>query len=47
MLHSFTVGPSTVEVLVTVLDHEPVVDEIKLELVVLVVIDLAPIDPLV
>ena len=47
MLHSITVGPSTGEVLVPVLDHEPVVDEVKLELVVLVVIDLAPIDPLV
>ena len=47
MLHSITVGPSTGEVLVTVFDHEPVVDEVKLELVVLVVIDLAPIDPLV
>ena len=47
MLHSFTVGPSTNEALVPALDHEPVVDELKLELVGLVVIDLVPIDPLV
>ena len=47
MVHSITVGPSTGEVLVTVLDHEPVVDEVKLELVVLVDIDPAPVDPLV
>ena len=47
MLHSITVGPSTGEAPVTVLDHEPVVDEVKLELVVLAVSDLAPIDPLV
>ena len=41
------VGPSTGEVLVTVLDQEPVVDEVKLELIVLGVLDLVPIDPLV